>query len=32
MDPLTGCFEIIQYEYSIEMSIADLVESTWLSR
>ena len=32
IDPVTGWFEIAQYNDKIAMSIADLVETTWLSR
>ena len=32
IDPVTGWFEIAQYEDKIEISIANLVETTWLSR
>ena len=30
--PVTGWFEIAQYHDKIEISILDLVETTWLSR
>ena len=30
--PVTRLFEIMQYEYTRVISIADLVENTWLSR
>ena len=32
IDPVTGWFEIAQYEYKRAISIANLVETTWLSR
>ena len=32
IDPVTGWFEITQYNNKTEISIADLVETTWLSR
>ena len=32
IDPVTGWFEIAQYEDKIAISIADLVETRWLSR
>ena len=32
IDPVTGLFEITQYEYKRAISIANLVESTWLIR
>ena len=32
IDPVTGWFEIAQYEDKIEISIANLVETMWLSR
>ena len=32
VDPVTGWFEISQYEYKRAISIANLVEATWISR
>ena len=32
IDPVTGWFEIAQYEDKIAISIMNLVEATWLSR
>ena len=32
IDPVTGWFEITQYNNKIVISIANLVESMWLSR
>ena len=32
IDPVTGCFEIAQYDEKRAISIANLVETTWLSR
>ena len=32
INPVTGWFEIAQYEDKIEISIANLVETMWLSR
>ena len=32
IDPVTGWFEIAKYEYKIVISIANLVETVWLSR
>ena len=31
MDPLTGWFEITQYEDKIAIPIANVVETTWLT-
>ena len=32
INPVTGCFEIAQYNGKRAISIANLVETTWLSR
>ena len=32
MEPITGRFEIMQYEDKRAISIANLVETTWLTR
>ena len=32
IDPVTGCFEITQYNNKIAITIDNLVETTWLSR
>ena len=32
IDPVTGWFEVIQYNNKRTISIANLVETTWLSR
>ena len=32
IDPVTGWFEVTQYKNKIAISIANLVENTWLSR
>ena len=32
IDPVTGWFEIAQYNDKIAISIADLVETMWMSR
>ena len=32
IDPVTGWFKITQYTNKIEISIANLVETMWLSR
>ena len=32
IDPVTGWFEVTQYRDKKEMTIADLVETTWLVR
>ena len=32
IDPVTGWFEVTQYNYKREKSITNLVETTWLSR
>ena len=32
IDPVTGRFEIVQYDDKIAITIANLVETTWMSR
>ena len=32
IDPVTGCFEMTQYNHKREISILNLVETMWLSR
>ena len=32
IDPVTGWFEVVRYDDKIIISIANLVETTWLSR
>ena len=32
IDPVTGWFEITQYDEKISIPIANLVETTWLTR
>ena len=32
IDPITGCFEIVQYDDKRAITIEKLVETTWLSR
>ena len=32
IDPVTGWFEIIQYDDKIAITIANLVETMWLTR
>ena len=32
IDPVTGWFEVIQYDDKIAISITNLVETTWMSR
>ena len=31
IDPVTGWFKIMQYNYKRSISIANLVENTWMS-
>ena len=32
IDPVTGWFEVIKYNNKREISVSNLVETTWLSR
>ena len=32
IDPVTGWFEVVQYEDKTAINIKDLVETTWISR
>ena len=32
IDPMTGWFEVVQYDDKSEITIANLVEATWLYR
>ena len=31
IDPVTGCFEIMEYDYKQAITIKNLVETTWLN-
>ena len=32
INPVPGWFELVRYDYKIEITIANLVETTWLYR
>ena len=32
IDPVTGWFEVVQYDVNVAITIANLVETTWMSR
>ena len=32
IDPVTGWFEVVRYDDQREITIANLVETTWMSR